>query len=64
LGACAVLLDVSGVSETVQWTVSAANGRRPKVKHGFVALTEDWPFSSVHRDGRYVPGMGLGEEGG
>jgi putative transposase len=29
------------------------------VKHGFVAQPEDWPFSSVHRDGRYVPGMGL-----
>ncbi|WP_416914453.1 MAG: transposase [Roseicyclus sp.] len=30
------------------------------VKHGFVARPEDWPFSSVHRDGRYVPGMDLG----
>lgn len=32
------------------------------VKHGFVARPEDWPFSSVHRDGRYVPGMDLGME--
>jgi putative transposase len=30
------------------------------VKHGFVARPEDWPFSSVHRDARYVPGMDLG----
>ncbi|BDW86347.1 transposase [Roseicyclus marinus] len=30
------------------------------VKHGFVTRPEDWPFSSVHRDGRYVPGMDLG----
>lgn len=30
------------------------------VKHGFVARPEDWPFSSVHRDRRYVPGMDLG----
>ncbi|MBF9058934.1 transposase [Rhodobacterales bacterium HKCCSP123] len=30
------------------------------VKHGFVARPEDWPWSSVHRDGRYVPGMDLG----
>ncbi|MCT4685170.1 MAG: transposase [Roseicyclus sp.] len=33
------------------------------VKHGFVARPEDWPWSSVHRDGRYVPGMGLGVDG-
>jgi len=32
------------------------------VKHGFVARPEDWPWSSVHRDARYVPGMGLGLE--
>ena len=30
------------------------------VKHGFVARPEDWPFSSVHRDGRDRPGMDLG----
>ncbi|MHA7887088.1 transposase [Roseicyclus sp.] len=30
------------------------------VKHGFVARPEDWPWSSVHRDGRYVPEMDLG----
>ncbi|NKX43408.1 REP-associated tyrosine transposase [Roseicyclus persicicus] len=30
------------------------------VKHGFVARPEDWPWSSVHQDGRYVPGIWLG----
>ena len=25
------------------------------VKHGFVERPEDWTWSSVHRDGRYVP---------
>lgn len=30
------------------------------MKHGFVARPEDWPFSSVHWDGRYRPGMDLG----
>jgi len=30
------------------------------VKHGFVARAEDWPYSSVHTDARYVPGMDLG----
>ena len=29
------------------------------VKHGLVERPEDWPHSSVHRDGRYVPGMDL-----
>ena len=33
------------------------------VKHGFVTRPEDWPWSSVHRDGRYVPGMDLGVDG-
>lgn len=33
------------------------------LKHGFVARPEDWPWSSVHRDGRYVPGMGFGGVG-
>jgi len=33
------------------------------VKHGFAARPEEWPWSSVHRDARYVPGMGLGLEG-
>jgi putative transposase len=30
------------------------------VKHGFVARPEAWPYSSVHGDARYVPGMDLG----
>lgn len=29
------------------------------VKHGFVERPEDWPYSSVHTDVRYVPGMDL-----
>jgi putative transposase len=29
------------------------------VKHGFVNRPEDWPYSSVHRDARFVPGMDL-----
>jgi putative transposase len=27
------------------------------VKHGFVDLPEDWPYSSVHWDERFAPGM-------
>ncbi|WP_417210801.1 REP-associated tyrosine transposase [Antarctobacter sp.] len=29
------------------------------VKHGLVDHPEDWPFSSVHRDARFKPGMDL-----
>lgn len=29
------------------------------VKHGLVDHPEDWPFSSVHRDARFRPGMDL-----
>jgi putative transposase len=29
------------------------------VKHGFVERPEEWRYSSVHRDSRYVPGMDL-----
>ena len=29
------------------------------VKHGCVDRPEDWPYSSVHRDRRFVPGMDL-----
>ena len=29
------------------------------VKHGYVARPEAWPYSSVHGDARYVPGMDL-----
>ncbi|MEL7026964.1 MAG: transposase [Pseudomonadota bacterium] len=29
------------------------------VKHGFVERPEDWPYSSVHSDARYVPGADL-----
>lgn len=29
------------------------------VKHGLAARPEDWPYSSVHRDARYVPGMDM-----
>jgi len=30
------------------------------VKHGFVGRPEDWPYSSVQTDARYVRGMDLG----
>jgi len=30
------------------------------VKHGFVTRPEDWRYSSVHRDGRFVPAMDMG----
>ncbi len=29
------------------------------VKHGFVARPEEWRYSSVHRDTRYMPGMDM-----
>ena len=29
------------------------------VKHGLAARPEDWPYSSVHRDARYVPEIDL-----
>ncbi|MDJ1006847.1 MAG: transposase [Paracoccaceae bacterium] len=29
------------------------------VKHGFVETPEDWPYSSVHFDARFAPGMDL-----
>ncbi len=29
------------------------------VKHGLVERPEDWPYSSVHRDGRFAPGMDM-----
>lgn len=29
------------------------------VKHGLAERAEDWPYSSVHRDARFTPGMDL-----
>lgn len=43
-----------------RWTNRGADGRSPRGEHGFVGRPEEWPYSSVHRDARYVAGMDLG----
>ncbi len=44
------IVGVSGVPETVHWTVFSRERAKRPVKHGLVARAADWPHSSIYRD--------------